>query len=159
MIDFTIKEEIFSWHAINDAVMGGNSQGNITFTQNSCVFSGYISLENNGGFSSVYRKVPQLSEEINKITIDVLGDGFSYQLRVVTRVDDYRLTYNHEFHTHNNKRENFVFLIQDFIASFRGRKINNAPVLKPEDIREVGLLIKNNINSPFFLRLYSLNTY
>lgn len=40
------------WVKINDGVMGGLSQSNIEYTDNSVIFSGKVSLENNGGFVS-----------------------------------------------------------------------------------------------------------
>jgi len=42
------------WHAINDGVMGGVSQGRARITGDGVlVFSGVVSLENNGGFASI----------------------------------------------------------------------------------------------------------
>lgn len=41
------------WQVIVDGVMGGLSTGNKEITDNSMVFSGSISLANNGGFSSL----------------------------------------------------------------------------------------------------------
>ena len=43
------------WQVINDDVMGGLSLGSTTLLDTSFMFSGDISIENNGGFSSVYR--------------------------------------------------------------------------------------------------------
>jgi len=41
------------WRVIVDGVMGGLSTGEKTLNKNSMIFSGSISLENNGGFSSL----------------------------------------------------------------------------------------------------------
>lgn len=42
------------WMIVNDDVMGGNSQGSAETTNNNVLlFEGSLSLENNGGFSSV----------------------------------------------------------------------------------------------------------
>ncbi len=41
------------WRVIVDGVMGGLSTGNVAVLENSMVFTGSISLENNGGFSSL----------------------------------------------------------------------------------------------------------
>ena len=40
------------WGIINDGVMGGLSKGKAQMRENSLLFSGTISLENNGGFTS-----------------------------------------------------------------------------------------------------------
>jgi NADH dehydrogenase [ubiquinone] 1 alpha subcomplex assembly factor 1 len=51
-IDFGTAKDGADWRVIVDGVMGGLSTGKATFTKNSVVFTGSISLENNGGFSS-----------------------------------------------------------------------------------------------------------
>jgi hypothetical protein len=53
LIDFTDKKAGHQMNVVNDGVMGGLSQGTIEMTQNdSLLFKGNISLQNNGGFSS-----------------------------------------------------------------------------------------------------------
>lgn len=157
MIDFTEKREADFWHVINDGVMGGNSQGQIVFKDDACVFSGDISLDNNGGFSSIYKPIEPLCQRVDRLTIDILGDGFTYQLRVITYVDSYRLAYIHNFSTTYDKAEQFELLLKDFTPSFRGRVIDNAPSLRAEDVQQIGLLVKNNTEGPFSLRLFKLN--
>lgn len=157
MIDFKNKKEAELWHVINDDVMGGSSQGKFVFKNGLCVFSGDISLENNGGFSSVLKHIEPLSQKVDRLTIDVIGDGFTYQLRAITYVDEYRLAYKHYFATSPNKLERFVFLLKDFVPSFRGRVIDNAPKLRAENVQQIGLLVKNNTAGPFSLRLCKLD--
>jgi len=157
MIDFKDKREAALWHVINDEVMGGSSQGQMSFTKGLCVFSGNISLANNGGFSSVIKHIEALSQKVDRLTINVIGDGFTYQLRVITYVDGYRLAYKHNFATSPNKLERFVFLLKDFIPLFRGRVIDNAPKLRAENVQQIGLLVKNNTEGPFSLRLCKLD--
>ena len=48
-INFT---EVSQWYILNDGVMGGLSQGDAIRTDEGVLFSGTVSLENNGGFSS-----------------------------------------------------------------------------------------------------------
>lgn len=52
MIDFGTDKAGQDWVVINDGVMGGLSEGDVEFRENSVLFSGAVSLENNGGFSS-----------------------------------------------------------------------------------------------------------
>jgi hypothetical protein len=54
--------ETEGWRITNDSVMGGKSAGHFILQQNYALFSGNISLENNGGFSSVYRSISPLGE-------------------------------------------------------------------------------------------------
>ena len=42
-----------NWNIVNDDVMGGVSTSNLSLNQeNSLIFNGYLSLDNNGGFAS-----------------------------------------------------------------------------------------------------------
>lgn len=52
-IDFGQKNDIQNWLVANDGVMGGLSEGNIQWKDESLLFRGTVSLENNGGFSSI----------------------------------------------------------------------------------------------------------
>ena len=51
-IDFGKNKGGSEWRVIVDGVMGGLSTGKATFTENTVQFTGNLSLENNGGFSS-----------------------------------------------------------------------------------------------------------
>jgi len=77
-IDFPITNAT-DWMIINDGVMGGRSQATAEKLDQYIVFSGILSLENNGGFSS-YRS-PWQEMDLSKkegIEIRVLGDGRTY---------------------------------------------------------------------------------
>lgn len=155
MIDFSSQEK-GRWRITNDDVMGGLSNGKMSFYPNHGVFSGDISLDNNGGFSSVFREVKNLHKSFGKLVIDIEGDGQAYQLRLVIYTNGYRLAYKHDFQTVANKREKLLFQLSDFKATFRGRAINNAPLLNAKDIREVGFLITKKTAGKFSLSVFEL---
>ncbi|MEW6998728.1 CIA30 family protein [Colwelliaceae bacterium BS250] len=156
MIDFRRPKEVDNWRVTNDGVMGGKSLGYMLFKEDHGVFTGDISLDNNGGFSSVYRSIEQLTSDIDAITLDIQGDGLTYQLRTVVNIDGYRLTYKHEFNTTAGQRQRLQFSLADFQATFRGRLISNAPTLKAEDIVEAGFLMTNKVAGKFYLSVYSI---
>ena len=54
---YRFNENTLPWRSINDGVMGGLSSGGMRLEDGIAVFSGTLSLENNGGFSSV-RSIP-----------------------------------------------------------------------------------------------------
>lgn len=51
-IDFGTKKES-RWSAVNDGVMGGLSEGKVSYSDEVLSFVGSVSLRNNGGFASV----------------------------------------------------------------------------------------------------------
>ena len=155
MIDFSSQEE-GRWRITNDGVMGGLSYGEMSFYPDHGVFSGDISLDNNGGFSSVFRSVANIPESFDKLVVDTMEDGQAYQLRLVIYINGYRLAYKHEFQTVANNREKFTLKLSDFEATFRGRTITNAPLLNAKDIREVGFLMTKKDVGKFSLSVFEL---
>lgn len=108
------------WYIINDNVMGGESIGSIAQQSGVIKFSGIISLENNGGFSSTLVPIKKLGKNLSTLAIDFQGDGRRYQVRAVVTKHGYRMAYKHDFDTKPNMRTNLLFLLKDFKASFRG---------------------------------------
>ena len=108
-------------------------------------------------FSSVFTEIEPLVENLKTVTIDIEGDGLTYQLRMVVNLNGYRLAYKHNVETVAGQRDKLTFTLADFQASFRGRSIDNAPILKSEDIREVGFLVTRKTAGAFSLSVFSLN--
>ncbi|NQY00412.1 MAG: CIA30 family protein [Flavobacteriaceae bacterium] len=77
-IDFGNGKDGQSWQVVNDGVMGGRSQGSKMLTENSMVFWGEVSLENNGGFSSLRSNFSskQLSQ-FEKVSLRYRSKGIS----------------------------------------------------------------------------------
>ena len=54
LFDFSATSNWDGWEIENDVVMGGNSTSQITRNEEgNAVFTGFVSLENNGGFASM----------------------------------------------------------------------------------------------------------
>ena len=157
MNNFVEQHSAYLWHITNDGVMGGKSQGRFLVEQGKATFTGNISLDNNGGFSSACRTIETQAKGLETVTIDMQGDGLTYQLRLAVNLDGYRLSYKHEFKTVAGQRDTLTFTLADFQASFRGRHIDNAPTLKSENIREVGFLVTNKVAGEFSLSIFSLH--
>ena len=51
--DFSDKAMADQWVVINDGVMGGRSESQVVYSDEALLFTGNLSLENNGGFASV----------------------------------------------------------------------------------------------------------
>ncbi|MDD9194558.1 CIA30 family protein [Aliivibrio sp. S3MY1] len=153
MIDFTQPNEHQKWLATNDNVMGGISIGQLYYDGKTCRFQGELSLENNGGFSSIKRSIESLSKEVNTIELILTGDGHTYQLRLTTWKNGERIQYKHDFTTIKGKQQAKTFHLHNFQAVFRGQLLNHAPDLVADDIKHVGFLITNKQTSPFNLNL------
>jgi len=148
------------YYITNDSVMGGLSKGNIKLIDDVMCFSGDISKENNGGFTSVFQKITLPSDNIHWITIRVVGDGNRYQLRIKGHIMGYEQGYKIDFITNNNASSNVyethTFKLSDFQASVKGRIISNAPMLMPSAISHVGFLINSAVPTRFKLSIHDI---
>ncbi|MEZ9043519.1 CIA30 family protein [Vibrio cyclitrophicus] len=156
MIDFTQASEHQNWTVTNDDVMGGISTGELIYLNNMSRFRGELSLENNGGFSSVKRSIESPAHEKDSAELIFVGDGRTYQLRFTTWKEGSRVQYKHDFDTIKGEQLNKVFHFNDFQAVFRGRLLSDALELKAQDIKQIGFLIADKQPSPFELDLIQL---
>ena len=147
------------WRVVNDGVMGGRSIGRLNMHEDHVVFSGRISLDNYGGFSSVFRTIPVLADDTERVVIDVIGDGQLYQIRFAALIQGYRVLYKKEFQTTKGVREKIEFSFDEFVASFRGRVIRGAPALSAAMITEIGFLITKKVEGKFTLNIYGAEFY
>ena len=73
-----------NWNIVNDDVMGGISKSNLLINdENNLIFSGNISLKNNGGFASSRMViVREYLDGIKSFKIKFRGDGNIYKFRL-----------------------------------------------------------------------------
>ncbi len=150
IIDFTKQTALSNWQVVDDVVMGGKSSGSFGITKNGYgVFEGRVSLENNGGFSSVRHRMDRCPVQNHKfITIRLKGDGKSYQFRVKANSGD-SYSYIFPFST-SGKWEEVKIPLEAMYPSFRGRKLN-LPTFNHDFITEVTFLIANKKEESFKL--------
>lgn len=144
-----------NWEVINDGVMGGISESNFQIqTDQTGVFSGSVSLENNGGFASVRASLTEsVSGNFEKIVIRVKGDGQTYSLRIRTDQNFDGVAYACSFTTNKGKWTAHEFSLVDFVPTFRGRTPSNVPPLKDMQIGQIGFLISEKQSGSFWLSI------
>ena len=91
LFDFNKNSSISNWIVVDDVVMGGRSNGIFHLNKDgNGVFSGKVSLDNYGGFSSVRYGFNQLNiEKFKSIVLKIKGDGKNYQFRIKHKPSDY----------------------------------------------------------------------
>ena len=136
--------------SVDDVVMGGKSSGTFNLnTDGFGVFEGSISLDNNGGFSSVrYRFEKTLVKEYSTVHIKLRGDGKKYQFRIKAKSGDY-YSYISPFQTTGEWQE-IEIPLKEMYPSFRGRKLDQ-PNFSDDYIEEITFLIGNKKEEDFQL--------
>jgi NADH dehydrogenase [ubiquinone] 1 alpha subcomplex assembly factor 1 len=157
-VDFSSGEEFSYWYRVNDSVMGGLSQSNLRVVDNIAYFEGELSLRNNGGFASVRRVGPvSLNSGKKPISIEINGDGRSYQLRLRTNEGFDGMAYVATFSSCSDRWQGFIFNEEDFVAQFRGRIVNNAPALSFSDVRQIGFMLADKQAGSFKLAIKNIS--
>ena len=155
IFDFNKKSNVEDWVIVDDGVMGGRSKGNFKLSKDGFgVFEGKISLENNGGFSSLRYKFPKIeTKEYSKVVLKLKGDSKQYQFRVKTNSGDY-YSYITTFST-SGKWQEIEIPLKDMYPSYRGRKLDQ-PNFSGDYIEEIMFLIGNKKEENFKLLLDNL---
>ena len=152
IFDFNHNSNITDWKIVDDVVMGGRSNGKFKIdSDGNGVFSGDVSLENNGGFSSVRYQFEKINTTKNsKVVIRLKGDGKEYQFRIKNNRNTY-YSYIKNFNTIGDW-ENIIINLKDLYPSFRGQTMN-IPNFTGDSFEEIVFLIGNKKNESFTLIL------
>ena len=155
LFQFTKETSKGSWRVIDDVVMGGRSEGHFKITTEGYgEFSGNVSLENNGGFSSLRHPMQPIAvKEASQIRIRLKGDGKTYQFRIRHSSGSY-YSYTCSFKT-TGEWEEVVLPLKDFTPVFRGRELD-LPPFDQEQIAELGFLIANKKPQAFRLLIQTI---
>ena len=152
LFDFSPSSDTSSWRIIDDGVMGGLSQGHIDLNEDGhAVYHGKISLQNNGGFSSLrYRPEPFEVGDETHLVLRIQGDGKRYQFRIKSRASD---SYSYiQFYETSGEWETVRLPLEDFYPSFRGRTLDR-PNFPAETIAEIGVLFGNKKAESFEMKI------
>lgn len=150
LFDFKPNSDVSNWKIVDDQVMGGSSKGDFKLNAKGYgEFYGHISLENNGGFSSLHYNFKQKKvERFSKAVLKIKGDGKTYQFRVKTNANA-DASYVYEFKTTTDWMT-ISIPFKEMQAQFRGRKLEqpNYPGIAMED---ASFLIGNKSEESFML--------
>lgn len=152
LFDFNAQSELSNWIVVDDAVMGGRSTGSFSLTpEGHGLFKGRVSLENNGGFSSVrHRFAPKQVGEFTKVKLRVRGDGKAYQFRVKSSAGDSH-AYVATFKT-TPAWSTMEIPFNSMYPSFRGQKLK-IPNYPGQVLEEIAFLIANKTAENFALEI------
>jgi hypothetical protein len=155
LVDLDDAGRVATWTTINDPVMGGLSASKVTFGNGGMVFSGSISLENNGGFASARSPqdpdIGRRAAGAKSLRVRAVGDGKTYLLRVGTAGQSW--SYVQRFSTEAAVERIYDLPVADFRAV--GMRLDPAPdapqTLDPASISQISFYILDKQQGPFEL--------
>ncbi len=156
---FEAAGEIARWRPVNDGVMGGVSQSRVEAgPEGGMIFSGVVSLENNGGFASVRSTGPVFDlEDYSGIILRVRGDGQRYKLSLNSSEYWLHPGFNAPFATSSGEWQEVRLPFADFRPTRAGGRWPGT--MDTRRITTVGLLIADKQAGPFRLEIDWIGAY
>jgi NADH dehydrogenase [ubiquinone] 1 alpha subcomplex assembly factor 1 len=156
--DFTTQAVVASWSVQNDTVMGGVSESSSTWVDKQLVFSGNLSLENNGGFVSCFGPIDEkLATVIGGATslyLRATGDGKTYLFQL--RGSD-GTNYVQRFTSTMEEDQVYVLPLSEFISvDWRLTEITDAPPIETSNIYQMGIYLVDKQTGPFKIAISSI---
>lgn len=161
LVDLGNPGEVATWTTVNDPVMGGRSTSAVTFGNGGLVFSGVLSLENNGGFASARGpEDPDIGRKATGATslrVRAVGDGKTYVLKVGDAGQPW--AYIQRFTTDAGVPRAYDLPVAGFQPV--GMRFDPAPEaprnLDPSRINEVSVYILDKQEGPFSLTVNGID--
>ncbi len=155
---FESDEPLKSWTSVNDGVMGGISKGGFKRSeQGTLLFTGDLSLENNGGFASIRMKPSALGlSGMSALVVKARGDGRTYwvDLRVTNQMN--ASSYRAYLPTTAGEWQETRIPFTDFKLQAFGRELPVKP-LSVAAVTSVGFTLADKKAGPFALEIGAVN--
>lgn len=159
--DFTDKIVRSKWKVVNDDVMGGVSTSKISAGEDDAlVFSGKVSLENNGGFASLQSPADDYNFSAYKgFLLKIKSDGKIYSLSFRQTKNFTGYNYTQKFQTEKDKWQIVILPFKDFKLKYYGREVNNSEAPDKSTIKQISILISDKQQGPFRTEIEWISLY
>ena len=159
LFDFSDPSSATDWFNQNDTVMGGVSDSASTWVDGHLVFSGNLSLDNNGGFTSTFgpidEQLPALMSGANAIVVTARGDSQTYLMQI-RNSDNTR--YIQRFTTVADSEQSYILPIADFVSvDWRLSPIAGAAPMDIGNIVQIGFYLLDKQVGPFEIAISSIS--
>jgi uncharacterized surface protein with fasciclin (FAS1) repeats len=154
---FKSPDSTKNWNSVNDGVMGGVSKGGFKLTeQGTLLFSGELSLENNGGFASIRTDERKLDlTGTSAIVVKARGDGRTYWVDLRTSGQMGASSYRAYLPTTAGQWTETSIPFSDFKLQAFGRALPFKP-LDRSDVASIGFTLADKKEGPFSLEIESV---
>lgn len=146
------------WYVINDGVMGGRSSGAVVALDDSLLFKGQVSLENNGGFSSLRSPFTTYDlSDYTKVTIRYRAQDYSFAFNLATSRVWFRPVYRMQIPDTKGEWKTLTYNLKDFkevvVGKATGKKISENQLAK---VIRLGFITNEKRANNFTLEIDSI---
>ena len=156
------REDAARFVCVNDTVMGGRSASRAQPLEGGLLrFSGDLSLENNGGFTSLRSRVANyVIGDSDGLEVRVRGDGRTYTFSLdVAGVPIPAGGYWQEFATQAGVWQTLRLPYEDFVPTSFGRALGGLPPVTPDRIDGLSVYLAEKQSGAFAIEFDAIGTY
>jgi NADH dehydrogenase [ubiquinone] 1 alpha subcomplex assembly factor 1 len=160
LLNAAIMKSEDKWRIVNDGVMGGLSSSKAIVQDDKIIFSGSVSLENNGGFASLRSPVKDYDfSKFSGFEVKIKGDGKRYSISMKETSYFTGYFYTKSFET---KRDEWIVIqipFNQFKLYYFGEKTNSSKKNPIDKIKEISLLIGDKQEGNFEAAISHVKLY
>ena len=162
LFDFGIDKDFGKWSVVNDGVMGGISQSEAILDADGLLFTGNVSLKNNGGFVSLRSALGDYDlSSYNHCEIRFKSDtDREFEVLIEKDTPFYLPKFRAKFGAANKEWQTVTISLQDFEISRMGNTIQVG--IDPErlkGIQRIGFILADKQEGRFNLWIDYLKFY
>lgn len=135
VVDFGLAGER-SWFAVNDTVMGGVSEGEVNYSVEGLIFTGAVSTDNNGGFTSVRSPDDNLDlQDFERVVVRMRNTGQPFTMVLPDNPYWYQGQFRYDIDTQSEDWEVVEIPLADFERYVQegGYPTPTGEMMQPED--------------------------
>jgi uncharacterized surface protein with fasciclin (FAS1) repeats len=153
--DFDSNATTGQWVSVNDTVMGGVSDGSYRITERGTLqFFGDLSLDNNGGFTSIRSRNTDLGlDGYDVVAMRVKGDGRTYNVDLRTGSTPAAASYRATMETTAGEWREVRLPMSEFEYAVFGRRVIGADPITGDRVRSIGITLADKKPGPFQLEI------
>lgn len=161
LVNSDIMNSTSKWRIVNDDVMGGLSSSKARITdEGKIIFTGNVSLDNNGGFASVRSPIKNYNfEKYSGLEIRIKGDGKIYSISMKETSYFTGSFYKASFQTLKDEWITIKIPFSSFALYYFGREVRSNPQIPLNKIKEISLLIGDKQEGAFNTEIDFINLY
>lgn len=157
---YDFQKAIPQWDHTDDVVMGGLSESRFEFQDEVLLFTGNVSLENNGGFASAYLQEQEFDlSNFTGITLRVRGDGKHYGFNLMTPGGERDQIHRAYFDAPTTEWTTVHLPFGEFVPMRKGNILSKS--IRPDltQVRRMGFIISEKQAGKFALQVAAIAAY
>ena len=162
LVAFASQDSQLTWQPLGDRLMGGQSDGALTHSEEGVgFFHGTVRLDNGGGFSSVKADLPEPFDAANYTGIELLarGDGKTYKIGLRNSTNRRTIVYQHAFTPGTEEWSRIRLPFSEFIPTWRGKTLTDEVALNLSHLASVSLFVSGRQVGEFQLKMQDWALY